>query len=198
MSDTRGQQEPSMEEILASIRRIISEEGEAPAAPEVPAPPPAEPDPAPPAMEPPALPAVEPDVLVLTQVVTEDDSGHSLSEKADGDLVVAPPLPEPPAEAAPQATTMENEAVTNASDRPSEMVSGETAATSTTAFGELARAVARSRDVGEGGGRTLEDLALEAMTPMIRQWLDAHLPGLVERLVRKEVERLARRAEDDL
>ena len=50
--------------------------------------------------------------------------------------------------------------------------------------------------LGEGN-RTFEDMVKEVMTPMIRQWLDGNLPGLVERLVRREVERIARRAEDD-
>lgn len=47
------------------------------------------------------------------------------------------------------------------------------------------------------GNRTIEDLVKEVMRPMIREWLDQNLPGLVERLVRKEIERLSRTAEGD-
>jgi len=47
------------------------------------------------------------------------------------------------------------------------------------------------------GTRTVEDLVKEVMRPMVKEWLDANLPGLVERLVRKEIERLGRSAEGD-
>jgi cell pole-organizing protein PopZ len=48
-----------------------------------------------------------------------------------------------------------------------------------------------------GAGRTLETLVCEAMEPHMRAWLDENLAGLVERVVREEVSRLARRLEDD-
>jgi cell pole-organizing protein PopZ len=40
--------------------------------------------------------------------------------------------------------------------------------------------------------RTLEDIVKEMMRPMLKQWLEENLPGLVERLVRAEIERVAR------
>lgn len=40
--------------------------------------------------------------------------------------------------------------------------------------------------------RTLEDLVREMLRPMLKTWLDDNLPGLVERLVRSEIERVAR------
>jgi len=46
------------------------------------------------------------------------------------------------------------------------------------------------------GPKTIEDLVKEVMRPMIREWLDANLPSLVERLVGREIERLTREAED--
>ena len=42
--------------------------------------------------------------------------------------------------------------------------------------------------------RTVEDLVQEMLRPMLQNWLDAHLPGLVERLVRQEIERIAGRS----
>jgi len=48
--------------------------------------------------------------------------------------------------------------------------------------------------VGNAGGPTLEDLARDTLRPLIKQWLDAHLPALVERLVRIEIERVVGRA----
>jgi cell pole-organizing protein PopZ len=41
--------------------------------------------------------------------------------------------------------------------------------------------------------RTLEDLVREMLKPMLKAWLDANLPDMVERLVRAEIERLSRR-----
>ena len=46
-----------------------------------------------------------------------------------------------------------------------------------------------------GQGLLVETLVRQAVEPMLRDWLDANLQGIVERLVRREVERIARRAE---
>jgi uncharacterized protein len=43
------------------------------------------------------------------------------------------------------------------------------------------------------GERTIEDMTQDLLKGMLRNWLDAHLPGLVEKLVREEIERVARR-----
>ena len=40
--------------------------------------------------------------------------------------------------------------------------------------------------------RTLEDLVREMLRPMLKSWLDDNLPGMVERLVRAEIERVSR------
>ena len=67
---------------------------------------------------------------------------------------------------------------------------------STTALAELARAVARERGVGLGrGGLTLEDLTREILKALIKDWLDQNLPYMIERLVKKEIERMVNRAE---
>lgn len=47
------------------------------------------------------------------------------------------------------------------------------------------------------GRITLEDLTRELMRPMLRQWISDNVPRLVERLVEKELEKLARQARDD-
>ncbi|MBL9096962.1 MAG: DUF2497 domain-containing protein, partial [Alphaproteobacteria bacterium] len=56
------------------------------------------------------------------------------------------------------------------------------------AFGMLTR----EREVGVGGGTTLEDIVAQMMKPMLAAWLDEHLPEIVERVVQQEVERAAR------
>ena len=43
------------------------------------------------------------------------------------------------------------------------------------------------------GDRSVEDMTRELLRGMLKQWLDEHLPALVERLVREEIERVARR-----
>ncbi|NGO51418.1 PopZ family protein [Allomesorhizobium camelthorni] len=56
------------------------------------------------------------------------------------------------------------------------------------AFGELSEAfAARSK-------KTFDEMAEEMMRPMLQDWLDNNLPTLVERLVREEIERVARGA----
>lgn len=131
--------EPSMEEILASIRRIITEEGDEPA----PQGTLTVPEPSLPVEE--LLAAEIPDVLELTQ-----------------------PLPEP---------------------GRAPLVSDATAAVTSQTLSALSNVVVRGYD---GAGDTLEDLVRELLKPMLREWLDANLPGIVERIVTREVERITR------
>jgi hypothetical protein len=52
----------------------------------------------------------------------------------------------------------------------------------------------RSATVGRGGP-SIEDIVRDEMRPMLKQWLDTHLPAIVERVVRVEVERVVSNAE---
>ncbi len=78
-----------------------------------------------------------------------------------------------------------------------ELISTSVAAASAEAFAGLARAVeqgeaaARWLPVREGG-ETIEDMVRAMLKPMLNEWLDAHLPGIVERLVEEEIQRLSR------
>jgi uncharacterized protein len=54
------------------------------------------------------------------------------------------------------------------------------------AFNTLAHTVLSSN------ARTLEDLVKEMLRPMLKSWLDDNLPGLVERIVKAEIERVSR------
>jgi cell pole-organizing protein PopZ len=58
------------------------------------------------------------------------------------------------------------------------------------AFGELSEAFSSNRR------RSFEEIAEEMMRPMLQDWLDNNLPVLVERLVREEIERVARGSGD--
>ena len=175
MSEAKGQQEPSMEEILASIRRIIAEDNETgkPAEEEAVSPPPSPvsmPEPAPePFM-------VQDDVLELTEVVEDEPKPQALYE-----------APEP---MQPRRFEMPDETSEG-------LVSRATAAASTAAFAAMhSRARDRRADVYLGDGSlTLEEMVKELLRPQLQQWLDENLPSLVERLVREEIERLARAAQ---
>ncbi|NDG04002.1 MAG: DUF2497 domain-containing protein, partial [Alphaproteobacteria bacterium] len=46
------------------------------------------------------------------------------------------------------------------------------------------------------GQKTLEDMVMEQLRPMLRSWLDDNLPPMVERLVEREIQRISRRTAD--
>jgi cell pole-organizing protein PopZ len=73
---------------------------------------------------------------------------------------------------------------------PPGMVSRETAAEAMQSFQKLTDEILGSAD---GGGR-LDELARELLRPMLKQWLDQNLSGIVEALVREEIERVSRRS----
>ncbi len=69
------------------------------------------------------------------------------------------------------------------------LLSSEAATAANTAFNRLADTIL-SRAVGD---RSVEDITRELLRNMLKQWLDVNLPALVEKLVREEIERVARR-----
>ena len=198
MSAQAKPSEPSMEETLASIRRIISDDETKPA--EEAAAPPVEPEPAP-------VAAIDDDVLDLgaeaalvaapmpepapvPPAAAPDESDVAF---VDEEPVAALP-PEPPAPAAePQPTPVRFEppqpqsqpAFATVPDMAS-LLSDQASSVVTNAFGQLASTVLSNN------ARTLEDLVKDMLKPMLKTWLDDNLPTMVERLVRTEIERVAR------
>lgn len=169
MADSKAAPEPSMEEILSSIRRIIAEdEGTGP----------------------PTATAAEPgagdeDVLELTEMVGSPDPAPP---------VAAGPVPDEPAISQPTiSATQEKPAMTVQTSEP--LISSGAATASTNAFARLAKAAAPDEKSQAGGGITVEQLVVDLLAPMLRDWLDQNLPGIVERVVEQEVKKLARRAE---
>ena len=69
------------------------------------------------------------------------------------------------------------------------LMSSETINAANSSFNQLADTL-MARALGE---RSIEDMTQDLLKGMLRSWLDAHLPGLVEKLVREEIERVARR-----
>ena len=66
------------------------------------------------------------------------------------------------------------------------LMSANTANAVDSAFNSLANTI-----LGQNA-RTLEDLVKEMLRPMLKSWLDDNLPGLVERIVKAEIERVSR------
>jgi uncharacterized protein len=69
---------------------------------------------------------------------------------------------------------------------PQQILSHSTVSAVESAFNSLANTVLSNN------ARTLEDLVKELMRPMLKSWLDDNLPGLVERIVKAEIERVSR------
>jgi uncharacterized protein len=237
-------QEPSMEEILASIRRIIADDEAKPPVPEKPAaaitaiksekpvaaapaatpaprkdvaptPPPApQAAPARPAPPSPPAPAVsngqdDIDALLngLDEATSPDEIRPPPSDPEVFDLTdemaVAPP--EPPRDSFQRIELQDDvefaeTAATRALHRqpafeppalesgsPAQQILSRTTISAVeSAFNSLAHTVLSNN------ARTLEDLVKEMLRPMLKSWLDDNLPGLVERIVKAEIERVSR------
>ena len=82
--------------------------------------------------------------------------------------------------------------------RNSELVSAAAASVASGAFAKLSQALQRTPEevsVADGSGRTVEQFVEDIARPMLKEWLDEHLPAIVERLVQKEIQKISRRAE---
>lgn len=164
-----AQPEPSMEEILASIRRIISDDETEVASPEpegsdIPVPESTVQEPEMAAAAPPPAPDAQPQAPIEAapdpDLVMEEESEMSVTEAA----------------------------ATAAAD-DDDILDQTAAEVATQAFKSLSQSVR----VSEGPGVTLEDIVTEMLRPMIKEWLDANLPAIVEEKVENEVQRVARR-----
>ncbi|WP_300576087.1 PopZ family protein [Phenylobacterium sp.] len=192
MSDQTSQ-EPTMEEILASIRRIISED-DAPAdeAPAEAAEAPAEAAAEAPAYTPEPEPEAPPAPAYEAPAAEEDDEPLELTERVDqvGDLDVYSPTTAPAAaepESAAYATPPAPEPSYSEPSSDEGLLSQTAATAAASAFGQLSAAIGMPHT-----DRTLEDVVREMLRPLLKQWLDDNLPQIVEASVREEVERIAR------
>ena len=84
------------------------------------------------------------------------------------------------------ASTSPGERGPDARTTSGRLISNATSAAVDSAFNALAQTVLTQN------ARTLEDLVREMLRPMLKTWLDDNLPGMVERLVRAEIERVSR------
>lgn len=141
--------EPSMEDILSSIKRIISEESDLGSKPKRPGPR------AVPAPPPQIDSAAEDEVLELNDPVPDPPVRTTA-------IPAPPPLPEP-------------------------ILSQRTAEATRGALDTLSRLLVKPEPGSDG---TLESLVREMLRPMLREWIDANLPALVETIVAREIAKL--------
>jgi hypothetical protein len=129
-------------------------------------------------------------VLELTEAMAADQSEAPSFRTIEGESdVIFSEVTEEPAAAEPAAALepASPPAFANLRSAPeSALLSSATNAAVDAAFNALARTVLVQN------ARTLEDLVREMLRPMLKTWLDDNLPDLVERMVRAEIERVAR------
>lgn len=238
MAEPAKTEEPSMEDILASIKKIISEDGKpipqeemakaaapaanapqpAPKAPEpVAALPKAEVKPAPqpqPAPPPPPAPKAEPaapppvaakpapqqtpapaptpapkpteDVLELTEMMEEKPTAAKIADAAINALLAGEDINKI------QTTPVAPKAPSAPAAKP------QTQVTAPSTFAPMAQAmtetaVTKGWPMGNMNG-TMEEMIREIMKPLLNQWLEANLPGITEKLVQAEIEKMINQA----
>lgn len=197
-----AEKEPTMEEILASIRRIISEDADEP--------PRAEQD-----RGPDAAPVADPEATEqpADEPAAQDDGRTDEAEGA-ADILELTDRVEPEAQApAAEGDASEDdpsEAGSRAEDEDDaeerwdgpdprtveqlldeRLVSDQAERRAGASFAELSAMMVGGY---EGSSHTLEGLVREMLKPMLKAWLDENLPRIVEEIVEGEVQRIAARS----
>ena len=191
--------EPSMEDILSSIKRIIAEEGDAAVAGR------SARRAAAPQRAPLPIPRADVDDFSRNGILELSDPVQAAAPQATAPTPPAvptppvPPTPEPVAVEQPRGEAISSvdraPVAASAAPPPSEPASAATGsilspqATQATRgpLEALSRMVVKPEN---GGSETLEGLVRDMLRPMLRDWLDAKLPGLVEQMVAKEIARI--------
>jgi cell pole-organizing protein PopZ len=172
-----------MEEIIASISRIITDEKTS--------------------VEPvrPVL-GEKGEILELTEVVDEDGSvrrvapeaGSSERRRPTGSAAADPAAANATARSGPSTLLPEAEVEPKLELGRERILSSATSEAAAAAFaqlGTLPRERRRESELPLGGvDRTLEDIVRDMLRPLLQTWLDENLPGVVERLVREEIARV--------
>ncbi len=187
----------SMEEILQSIKKIIADEDTEPTEPA--------------ASEPFAASApMGSDVLELTDVLVLEDevpqSGLDILQEIDAAVsesapaeVTAPPPPVAPiaSRALPEAPSQDPQPILSASQdsdvqlNTSRLLSDNAAHASAAALQKVIQTHKATTPMPHfRNSETIEDLVLETLKPLLKEWLDANLPSMVERIVEREIRKL--------
>jgi cell pole-organizing protein PopZ len=168
-------EEPSIEEILGSIRRIIAEDDDAPAA---------------------AKTGGDVDIMeredeeeepleLTNKIETEEPAPQ---EAGDMNVTFADPVAETPAAA---TTERETPVMSQDQNTPESLLSETTSQATANVMAQLARQTAIN-DEGHDG-ITIENIVREMLKPMLRDWLDKNLPDLVQKMVARELDRISKR-----
>jgi len=171
--------DPSMEDILASIRRILSEdEAEQPQSDHS------------------GQQHMTQEPLTLdSSMMVEEPAPQPPPPPTPAHVAPPPPVHEPVAAAPPPAPPAPPPAV-EAPPAATALLGAEAMAAAASSVGSLLRTLVAERQqiAVHRGGPTIEDLVREEIRPVLKLWLDANLPPMVERLVRAEIERVVGRA----
>jgi hypothetical protein len=175
--------EPSMEEIIASISRIITDEKTSvePVGP---------------------VPGEKSEILELTEVVDEDgsvrrvarDASNSEPRPAGYAAASDPAAANATARSGPSAVPPEAGIEPRLEPGRERILSSATSGAAAAAFAQLGALPRERRREGElplgGVDRTLEEIVRDMLRPLLQTWLDENLPRLVERLVQEEIARV--------
>jgi len=129
-------------------------------------------------------PLPEADVFELTDEMAVPDAPQATFHKIEPDDDLE--FTETAARAAHRQPAYEPPPLESPAAPPQQILSRSTVSAVESAFNSLANTVLSNN------ARTLEDLVKEMLRPMLKSWLDDNLPGLVERIVKAEIERVSR------
>lgn len=188
-------EEPTMEEILSSIRRIISDDDQ-------------------PEIDEPESDFIDDDedeeILELTEILAEEEPADDFDEMAalmaadeDDDLLSPDDIDDlefsAPEDNFEVALEEEPEPVQVAEAEPAMLEVPELAISESLISKQVGAQVnenfnllANTMLAQNGAGQTVESMVMALMRPMLKSWLDENLPVMVEKIVREEIERVAR------
>lgn len=189
--------EPSMEEILSSIRRVIARDDSRRAGGLSPMDLSSAPDTTDLGEE--EEDGFDEDVLELTQMPSEEPALQTVAVASAPEPVLSTPQPEPiartPPSASPAIPQAEPDAPALAAATAAPLVSPVSAAASRQSLDTLAALLAGETATETPAAEappavTVNELAEAALRPMLKAWLDANLPTMVEKLVAREIARI--------
>jgi len=117
------------------------------------------------------------------------------AEPLQAEPVSYPPPPEPSRPEPPKLEAKMPEPTQENVEPPHSIISDKTTDAAASSIGALVRSMSMEKSVAVSRhGVTIEDMVREEIRPLLKAWLDTHLPSLVERVVRTEIERVIDRS----
>lgn len=121
------------------------------------------------------------------QAAVETETVQPAAAPVQEQVAIAPPMSAAPIAAQPVSAPLSDRLLPSLMEETQQsLLSQDAGLQIARSFEELAAAI----DGAER--RSLDEIAEDMLRPMLRDWLDDNLPTLVERLVREEIERVAR------